>query len=473
VHEHDVVINEIMADESPTQGLPEYEYIELYNTKNYPISVEGWKLQIGSKELLFTSDTIQANSYLILCSHTSKEEFLVYGDVHSLSSFSGLTNSGNNLKLLSAKGETIDEITYSDTWYQSEEKNNGGWSLERIDPSNTCSSRSNWSASANANGGTPGQINSIRTENLDEEAPNVIYFKLVSENQLSLEFSEMIDETTLLNPENYNIQGNVLKELIFISTQEVELQFENAFTDAEPMNLHVSGISDECGNVLDTILNFVYHEVHQHDVVINEIMADESPSQGLPEYEYIELYNTKSYPISVEGWKLQIGSKELSFSSDTIPSNSYLILCSNSAAESFSEFGNALGVSNFTGLTNTGNSLRLLSVNGEAIDEITYSDTWYQSEEKSNGGWSIERIDPSNTCSSRSNWSASVSKNGGTPGKINSIRAENIDEEAPKVISFRLKSENHLSLEFSEMINELTLLNPENYKLQANVLKEI
>ncbi|PXX91173.1 hypothetical protein DF185_23270, partial [Marinifilum breve] len=144
--------------------------------------------------------------------------------------------------------------------------------------------------------------------NIDEEAPKVISFRLKSENHLSLEFSEMINELTLLNPENYKLQANVLKEIIPISTQEVELQFENVFADAEQMQLDVSGVADECGNILDTIMNFVYHVVHEHDVVINEIMADESPTQGLPEYEYIELYNTKNYPISVEGWKLQIGS---------------------------------------------------------------------------------------------------------------------------------------------------------------------
>ncbi|MDQ2180883.1 hypothetical protein M0051_19615, partial [Marinifilum sp. D714] len=176
----------------------------------------GWKLQIGSKELSFSSDTIQANSYLILCSHTSKEEFLVYGDVHSLSSFSGLTNAGSSLRLLTAEKVVIDEIAYSDTWYQSNEKNDGGWSLERIDPSNTCSSRSNWSASINEKGGTPGQVNSIRADYVDEESPKVVSFKYVSENQLVLEFSEVIDEVTFLNPENYNIQANALKEITSI-----------------------------------------------------------------------------------------------------------------------------------------------------------------------------------------------------------------------------------------------------------------
>ena len=474
-NEFDVVINEIMADESPSQGLPEYEYVELYNARGYPISVEGWKLQIGSKELLFSSDTIPANSYLILCSHTSKEEFLVYGDVHSLSSFSSLTNSGNRLSLLSAKGETVDEIAYSDTWYRSEGKSNGGWSLERIDPANTCSSQNNWSASVSENGGTPGQINSIHADYIDEEAPKVISFRLKSENQLSLEFSEVIDEAILLNPENYNIQTNVLKEVVPISSQEVDLQFESAFTDAEQIQLHVSGVSDECDNVLDTILNFVYHEVHEYDIVINEIMADESPSLVLPEYEYLELYNTKSYPISVEGWKLQIGSKELLFSSDTIQANSYLILCSNIAEEIFSEYGNAMGLSNFTGLTNSGNRLSLLSANGKTIDEIVYSDTWYRSEGKSNGGWSLERIDPMNFTWQEPNWKASNATDGGTPGKQNSVFAENKDQTLPQIENLEVVNTNTVRITYSEPMQELEVLQISNYKLAQgkNLILEI
>ncbi|PXX95652.1 hypothetical protein DF185_21365, partial [Marinifilum breve] len=358
------------------------------------------------------------------------------------------------------------------SWYESEE-----FSSEIISESEEfyCGLEFNFGSATRA-----GELwfDDLRVQSVSS-APFIKSYQIIGQDSILIAFSEALNVDQELTHDNFNISCND-EELRNFKTSFSDSNIEiliimNSELKAGNYQVEVLNITDEDGSTLasDSITFEYLAPANVFDVVINEIMADESPAQGLPEYEYIELYNTKSYPISVEGWKLQIGSKELLFSSDTIQANSYLILCSNSAAESFSGYCNALGIANFTGLTNSGNNLKLLSAKGESIDEITYSDIWYQSEEKSNGGWSIERIDPSNTCSSRSNWSASVNENGGTPGKINSIHAANIDEEAPKVISFRLKSENHLSLEFSEMINELTLLNPENYKLQANVLKEI
>ncbi|HET7819692.1 MAG TPA: lamin tail domain-containing protein, partial [Bacteroidia bacterium] len=43
----------------------------------------------------------------------------------------------------------------------------------------------------------------------------------------------------------------------------------------------------------------------QTNVVINEIMADVNPSpSNLPAYEYIELYNRSSSPITLHKWTL-------------------------------------------------------------------------------------------------------------------------------------------------------------------------
>ncbi|WP_421917901.1 lamin tail domain-containing protein [Marinifilum sp.] len=473
VHEHDLVINEIMADESPVQGLPEYEYIELYNTNDYPVSLEGWKLQVGSKELLFSADTLSSNSYLILCSNSAVEAFSEYGQTMGMSNFTGLNNSGNGIKLYSDKGVEIDAITYSDSWYKSKDKSEGGWSLERIDAMNTCSSYNNWSASTNANGGTPGCVNSVNSSNTDNKAPQLVSFRLLSENCISLRFDEIVKEESLIRTENYAISSNPVAEISAIGLQVVELKFEKDFTDGKQLHLELSGIADECDNYLDTTLNFVYHQVHEHDLVINEIMADESPVQGLPEYEYIELYNTNDYPVSLEGWKLQVGSKELLFSADTLSSNSYLILCSNSAVEAFSEYGQTMGMSNFTGLNNSGNGIKLYSDKGVGIDAITYSDSWYKSKDKSEGGWSLERIDAMNTCSSYNNWSASTNANGGTPGCVNSVNSSNTDNKAPQLVSFRLLSENCISLRFDEIVKEESLIRTENYAISSNPVAEI
>ncbi|WP_320020066.1 lamin tail domain-containing protein [Labilibaculum manganireducens] len=449
---NDLVINEIMVDETPSVGLPEYEFIELYNTRTYPIVIENWILKVGEKETVLTADTIPAESYLILCSNSAVEEFASFGDVLGVSNFPGLTNSGGTIEIQSAEKIVIDQVSYSDSWYRSAEKSNGGWSLERIDPLNTCSTAGNWSASNSETGGTPGKENSIYGNNIDNLAPEVSHLRVLSKNHLSIELSEQIDSFSLLNLQNYSLADNPVFTIKVETPMIVHLEFANSFEDGHEQQLNITSLQDECGNVLDTVVSFIWYEVHSNDIVINEIMADETPAVGLPEYEFIELYNSSEYPISIENWILKVGEKETVLAEDTIPAKAYLILCSNSAVEEFTSFGDVLGVSGFPGLTNSGGTIEIQSAEKIVIDQVSYSDSWYRSAEKSNGGWSLERIDPANTSWQENNWKASENELGGTPGKVNSIYSINQDLIAPGIESCRCISANCLKLVFSEPI---------------------
>ena len=53
------------------------------------------------------------------------------------SSFS-LVNTGTTLVLRDAQDAIIHHVSYTDSWYQNSIKQNGGWSLEMIDPQNPC-----------------------------------------------------------------------------------------------------------------------------------------------------------------------------------------------------------------------------------------------------------------------------------------------------------------------------------------------
>ncbi|MDQ2179612.1 lamin tail domain-containing protein, partial [Marinifilum sp. D714] len=164
-------------------------------------------------------------------------------------------------------------------------------------------------------------------------APFIKSYQISGQDSIFIAFSETLNVDQQLTLENFKIScdGEELKDFKFSITDlgsEI-LIIMNSELKTGIYQVEVLNITDKDGATLvSDSINFEYlAPANEFDVVINEIMADESPTQGLPEYEYIELYNTKSYQISVEGWKLQIGSKELSFSSDTIQANSYLILC--------------------------------------------------------------------------------------------------------------------------------------------------
>ena len=51
-------------------------------------------------------------------------------------------------------GKIINAISYTDKWYNDDNKSEGGWSIERVNPNLYCEGKNNWQASkANANGG--------------------------------------------------------------------------------------------------------------------------------------------------------------------------------------------------------------------------------------------------------------------------------------------------------------------------------
>ncbi|MDE5418442.1 lamin tail domain-containing protein [Labilibaculum sp. DW002] len=466
--EYDIVINEIMADENPSVGLPEYEYLELYNTTEYPISVEDWKLKVGSKTVILGKDSIPAFEYLLLCSTTAAEQFSEYGNVLGVTSFPGLTNSGTSIEIQSAEEVLIDRVVYSDSWYQDEFKSDGGWSLERIDPLNTCSRNGNWAASESGDCGTPGAENSIYKNNPDNIAPKISEFSILSRLDVLLSLSEYVDTLILKNTDNYTFANNSVSSIELLTSDQLKINFSNPFEDGVNQNLSISGLKDECDNALDTILNFTWHEVHPNDIVINEIMADENPSVGLPEFEYIELYNNTSHSVSIRNWTLKINGKHLHIDAVTVEADSYLILCSNSAVDLFKNYGNVSGLTGFSGLTNSEGTITIESSENVMLDHIQYFSAWHQTVEKENGGWSLERIDPNNTAWQQNNWSSSMDESGGTPGKLNSIDSVNIDLDPPLVLTCNLRYEDCLELVFSEPMDEQSMHDLANFELSDN-----
>jgi hypothetical protein len=72
-----------------------------------------------------------------------------------------LNNNGNILTIKNKQNHTISFVEYTTDWYDKEPfKADGGWSLERRDPSNPLSNSSTWAPSVDPRGGTPAETNS-------------------------------------------------------------------------------------------------------------------------------------------------------------------------------------------------------------------------------------------------------------------------------------------------------------------------
>lgn len=294
---------------------------------------------------------------------------------------------------------------------------------------------------------------------VDDQPPEIINIDVHSDSSLTVNFSEVVEQNSAENTLNYLVDngiGNPESAQMNISdARQVELYFSNKFGSGLENTITVSGIKDLSGNVMTAQqLGFLYFKAEPYNILINEIMADPSPVVGLPEYEYLELFNTLSHPVNLNGWTLQIGSSEKEFGNITMDAGEYLILAKEDAATSFEPYGNFYGFSSFT-LTNSGQDLVLLSKEGIEISAVSYTDEWYNDYDKQDGGWSLEQINPTNICSGDENWMASSNPEGGSPGTINSVNADL--HLLPKPTKHEMLDNKKIQITFNQKMDSISM----------------
>ena len=464
--EHSLAVNEIFADPNPSQGLPEYEYLELFNRTYFPVSLANLKLKVNEKECSFESTPLYPGKYLLL---TNAEGAAFFENSIGLKNFPTLLNSGAKISIETPDGLLIDEINYSDSWYADDDKKNGGWSLERIDPNRFCNQPGNWSISINEKGGTPGAKNSVNRENMDQLPAKITLLKVISANQVDVYFSEAVESGCISSLNNFKLKNfNIFPDSLFVvNPKQVSLFFGQGFTPKINYCLEMSELIDLCGNrAIDKSENFVFYEPDEHSLVITEIFADPYPSAGLPEYEYIEIFNRTDYPITLNNIQIQIETKRYRLGENTIRPQQYFVLTSSEGALLLN---NAFAVGSFPSLRNSSGNIQLIYNETKVVDFIEYTDDWYRDSEKREGGWSLERIDNNRFCGQANNWTASVAPAGGSPGGKNSVAADNQDTGKPEIIGLEVVSANRIKLLFSENIVPELLENLKNYLVSPSI----
>jgi hypothetical protein len=255
--------------------------------------------------------------------------------------------------------------------------------------------------------------------------------------KVAINFKEPISQSSALIMANYFLGDLVHPISVAPSTNSIELEFDNPLEVIN--NLSISGVEDLAGNtMLDTLVQFIYvasQPAVYGDIIFNEIMADPSPREDLPEIEYVEIHNVSDRAINMTEWSFRDKISSTFFSNATILPDSFLILCNKADADLMRPFGNVIGLSPWPSLNNSGDSLTLLNGQEELIDVVMYEKGWYRNIDKEDGGWSIERINPKHGCSGYLNWRASTSVLGGTPGKRNTVLSTE-DIDPPAIMNF-------------------------------------
>lgn len=449
-----VVINEIMADPSPVIGMPEAEFIELYNASDEAYNLEGWNLQNSEADEILDAFVLLPDSYVIICDDDDAGEFSVYGDVLSVSTLSALSNSGDDLRIFSPDSQLIDEVVYSSAWYGGPPANDGGYTLERKNPFLSCPDPTNWQASIHPDGGTPAEQNSVFVSS-DTQAPNFISLSAIDASTLELEFSESMDELSIiLGSYTLNTGEAILPE----TTDELNvarLSVSPALTAGNQYTLSYAGLTDCSGNALaDGSVDFyIPQEPEVGDVIFNEIMADPTPAVGLPESEYLEIYNRSDKVLDLRNWVLRNGTSDEVLGSHILLPGAYLVLCPEESLDAFIVYGDALGIPSFDALGNAGDELTLFDNEGEILDQVNYSEEWYQNDAWDNGGHSLELINPELPCSNGFNWKVSAAEIGGTPAAVNANLDLSPDTQAPDLTNGAIIGTQQIALSFSEPLS--------------------
>ena len=317
---------------------------------------------------------------------------------------------------------------------------------------------------------------------VDTEAPVFQQLSVTSNNQLTLQFNENlgINSANILNFSVNNGVGNPeLATLNPLNNSQIILTFEDDFVDNTNYILSVSNVSDLTGNVTPNFNEPFYYFVLSipvfGEIRINEFMADETPSVGMPLTEYVELYNTTNKTFNLAGYKICNDNACGTIQNSLLPPNGYLIITPTSGLPLFADFGiNAINATSFPGLKNAGDQVILMNpTQTEIIDLTSYTTATYQDPTKSDGGYSLELINPYSPCLGSDNWRATNSIAGGTPGAQNSVFDNSPDVTPPSIISSFLTSPNTLQITFNELIENSELINLSFTTSSSNVIDNI
>ncbi|MEO5684061.1 MAG: lamin tail domain-containing protein [Chitinophagaceae bacterium] len=434
---YNVVIDEIMADPSPVVGLPNAEFIELRNVSLQPFNLNGWRIGDASGFATFNINFIlQPDSFVIICASSTAAELNVFGSVIAVSNFPSLDNDGDQLYLRSKEGSIIHAVQYTADWYRNPIKNQGGWTIEMIDPQNPCSGLSNWNSSAALKGGTPGKKNSMDGINTDQQPPMLLHAFAADSINSILTFDEPLDSAKAAVASNYRISDGVGLPLSATPLppfyNQVKLRSATWLGMNKVYTVSASGLTDCAGNSIGA-----YHIVKlgraavadSFDVVINEILFNPKPDAA----DYVELFNRSNKIIDVKDFYIanraanaMIGSvKQISADNRLLFPGEYALLTENVMAVKTQYLAKVpeafVAVSSMPSFPDDKGTVVMLNAQGKIVDELNYDAHWHFKLLDNDEGIALERIDYNKPTQEAANWhSAATSAGYGTPGYQNS-----------------------------------------------------
>ncbi len=433
-----LVINEIMYDSDQCSD-SFCEWLELYNTENTPVNLTSLTI-CGSELLPGYINNSDGNTYASTTMNISGKGFAVitdggtgtsvYGNfsvnssalaLHTNASTicGGLSNTGEPIYLNDSSGTSIDLITYSNSWGA----NGNNKTLERIDPTGTSDTSTNWKEGTV--NGTPGSKNSVTPTEHDLAVypENITFSPTDPSPRTGVNISITVQNNGISNETNvnittYNISGSTLtpihSQLSNITKQSstsFTVKWNNTLKGNSTILVRFENFTDDnvTNNNATRSITFDFH------LVINEIMYNPPEEIGSDaDLEWLETYNNATYAENLTGWILQCDSKSKSLSGE-LSSNSYLVFAKD-RTQFYTYYSSSITTDSQTcSLNNDGDTIKLIFNDSEIYHEeiVTYSPSWGAD----GTGYSLEKKNPS-TDNISTNWAESKAYSG-TPGARN------------------------------------------------------
>lgn len=411
-----LLINEIMANPSGGQ-LPQVEWVELYNPNDQAVSLRDYRFHYNQRIFPLPNLFLGAKQYAILCSQSVAPQLEPYGNVIALSTWPTLSNTGATLLLSHVQQGTVDSIPYSNRWYTTAQKRNGGWSLERINPDLICQISTNWQESNAFRGGTPGRRNSV----FDSGYRPVLQVlsSHLKDSEISIVFNYPIDNVISINDVYIRLEsGHVpLSVLEMVAdtlklVSEISLQPHIAYTVA--VQGYYCGQSFELEHVL-----FESQGVAFNDVVINEVLFN--PKLG--GVDFVELYNRSDKTYNLQEWR--IGNRVLSAVPWLLDPQAYVVVTTDDGIISqhypSAVLDRCIVLPSLPAYANERGVVTIFDQTGVMVDSLYYTSSMHQPFVANPRGVSLERQSFDRETNEPNNFvSAATTSEGATPGYKNS-----------------------------------------------------
>lgn len=432
----DLIISEIMANPKGSAGLPDAEYLELYNQSDTTIPLSQIRFHYDNRTFILPAYNLKPNHYIVLCHPDKQNLFVPEIPVVGVIGFPILANTGKRLYLETLQHTLLYMVCYSDKWYGTE-SSSSGYSMEIVDKENLFASASNWRSSEAALGGTPGAVNSVDAQNPDLTPPWITGHGFTLAGNLEIRFSKPLD---------LNLSGGKLLDKFYIDSLNypnrdiLYLSHESAYPEIKEIDFN----QIEClsGNLLlprNKLTFSVSEKTQQGDILINEILYQPLPGQS----GFVELYNRSDRILDLRNHFLSALSEEgriktrfpLTDKTTLLMPGEYVVVSLDplSLFNQYGYHGTPLIISpERLSLYKSESILAIMNPDSLIIDRVNYGSSHHTTSRDDKEGISLERKEL-NDSSAGKYWRSGDSETGyATPGYANSIQEGIETEDTPE-----------------------------------------